>query len=120
MRTLSLITLPQTLVRLFYVSLRSQALQQQYTVLCMHYGITLWAYLSEPLVKESKFDGKTTTLRAQVDTLLLRMCYGEVYGNIAREENGWLSRGKFITLLTFELSSFRGNGFLVFTEFFAL
>jgi len=29
----------------------------------MHYGITLWAYLSEPLVKElqtSKFDGKAT------------------------------------------------------------
>ena len=32
---------------------------------CMHYGITLWAYLSEPLVKDtvrqsqtSKFDGK--------------------------------------------------------------
>ena len=40
------ITLPQT-VRLFYVSLRSQAPQQQYTIHCMHYGITLRAYLSE-------------------------------------------------------------------------
>ena len=32
-----------------YVSLRSQVPQQQYTVhcMCMHYGITLWAYLSE-------------------------------------------------------------------------
>ena len=93
------ITLPQT-VRLFYISLRSQAPQQQYrhraqflffdakawpqsqtdlftytTVLhCGHTffrridliysGIALWAYLSEPLVKDShkrlKFDGKTT------------------------------------------------------------
>ena len=94
LRTLSLSfltkTLPQT-VRLFYISFRSQAPQQQYTVLsfssmrrhghchkltssraltlhvvlhcrriylsqthrpialhCMHYGITLWAYLSKP------------------------------------------------------------------------
>ena len=54
----------------FYVSLHSQAPQQQYTVHCMHYGITLWAYLSELLVKDShkhlKFNGKTTILRAQV------------------------------------------------------
>ena len=57
-----LITLPQT-VRRFYVSLRSQAPQQQYTVLSflrckgmatftnwplhVHHGITLWAYLSQ-------------------------------------------------------------------------
>ena len=47
------LTLPQT-VRLFYVSLRSQAPQQQYTIQCMHYSIyTLWAYLSEQLVKDS-------------------------------------------------------------------
>ena len=49
------------------------------------YGITLWAYLSEPLIKDShrhtsKFDGKATIPRA-------RTCYGEIYGNIAREEN---------------------------------
>ena len=25
--------------------------QQQYTLHCMHYGITLWAYLSEPLIR---------------------------------------------------------------------
>ena len=50
--TLSLITLPQTL-RLFYISLHSQAPEQQYIVHCMHYGITLWAYFSEPLVKDS-------------------------------------------------------------------
>ena len=62
----SLNTLPQT-VRLFYVSLRSQAPQQQYTVNCMHYGITLWAYLSELLVKELQTsDGKTTIPHAQV------------------------------------------------------
>ena len=36
----------------------------------MHYGITLWAYLSEPLVRQSqasirsKFDRKTTILCA--------------------------------------------------------
>ena len=66
----SLITLPQT-VRLFYISLRSQAPQQQYTVLSFssmrRHGhshkltsslwraprFTLWAYLSEPLVKDS-------------------------------------------------------------------
>ena len=36
---------------------------------CMHYGITLWAYLSEPHKRQSqmsKFDGKTIILRAQV------------------------------------------------------
>ena len=66
---------------------------------CMHYGITLWAYLSELLVKDShkrcfKFDGKTNNTvcsKSHDHTLPLRMCYGEVYGNIAREENGWLS-----------------------------
>ena len=70
LRTLSLssLTLPQT-VRLYNVSLLSQAPQQQYTVLSFSsmrrhvhshkltsscaYGITLWAYLSEPLVKDS-------------------------------------------------------------------
>ena len=65
---LQLITLPQT-ERFFYILLRSQAPQQQYTIHCMHYSIILWAHLSEPLVKESqmsKFDGKTTIPRAQV------------------------------------------------------
>ena len=39
----------------------------------------------------SKFDGKTTIVRAPthvITHLQLRTCYGEVYGNIAREENG--------------------------------
>ena len=89
---------------------------------CMHYGITLWAYLSEPLVKDShKRSTENTIPRApsHVITLPLRTCYGEVYGNIAREENGWLSHGirKFITLLTFELSDFRENGFLILLHF---
>ena len=41
---------------------------------------TLWAYLSEPLIKESqtsKFDGKATISHAQV-TLPLHMCYREL------------------------------------------
>ena len=76
---------------------------------CMHYGITLWAYLSEPLIKDS-----TACSKSRDHTLTLHTCCGEVYGNIAREENGWLSSDKFITLLTFELSSFRENCFLVY------
>ena len=36
------------------MSLRSQAPQQQYIVHCMHFGITLWAYLSELLVQDSR------------------------------------------------------------------
>ena len=92
---------------------------------CMHYGITLSAYLSEPLVKDSRKrlswrKTETTIPRAPSyhdHTLPLRTCYGEVYGNIASEENGWLSSRKFITLLTFELSSFRENGFLVLLHF---
>jgi len=43
------------------------------------------------------------------NTLPLSTCYGEIYGNIARKDK--LSRGKFIMLLTFELSSFRENSF---------
>ena len=54
----------------FLHSLHSQAPQQQYIVHCMHYAITLWAYLSEPLIKRqsqmSKFDGKATIPCAQV------------------------------------------------------
>ena len=40
-------------LRLFYISLHSQAPEQQYIVHCMHYGITLCAYFSELLVKDS-------------------------------------------------------------------
>ena len=87
------LTLPQTL-RLFYVSLHSQAPQQQYIVHCMHYGITLWAYLSEPLVKDSHKRLSSTekpqyrVLKSLDHTLPLRTCYREIYGNIACEENG--------------------------------
>ena len=90
---LSLITLPRT-VRLFYVSLCCQAPQQQCIVHCMHYGITLWAYLSETLVKDNHKHLSSTeksqyrVLKSLDHTLLLRTCYGEIYGNIAREEKG--------------------------------
>ena len=39
----------------------------------------------------SKFNGKQRAPTHMITHLLLRMCYGEVYGNIAREENGCLS-----------------------------
>ena len=102
---LSLITLRQTL-RLFYVSLRSQAPKQQYTVHCMHYSITLWAYLSELHVKDNQ-------------TLPLRTCYREVYGNIL-----YVKKMADLVVVTYvhntsnlELSSFRENGFLVLLHF---
>jgi len=57
----------------------------------MHYGITLWSFLSEPLghkhlslTKKPQYG----TLKSLDHTLPLGTCYGEVYGNIAREENG--------------------------------
>ena len=128
----SLITLPQT-VRLFYafhcvlrlsnssntvLSFFSSRCEGMATVtnwpLHMHYGITLWAYLSQThrphpryyiegiafwtsrkrQSQTSQFDGKTTILRAPthvITNLPLHTCYREVYGNTAREENGWLS-----------------------------
>ena len=57
------------------------------------YDITLWTYLSEPLVKDSHIRLSSTekqhcVLKSLNHTLPLRTCYGEVYGNIAREENG--------------------------------
>ena len=60
----------------------------------MHYSITLWAYLSEPLVKDSHKRLSSTekpqyrVLKSLDHTLPLRTCYGEIYENIAREENG--------------------------------
>ena len=52
LRTLSLIANSSS-DRLFYVSLCSQAHQQQYIVYYIHYGIALWTYIFEPLVKDS-------------------------------------------------------------------
>ena len=55
----------------------------------MHYGILLWAYLSEPLVKDShkRLTGLSATEKPRDHT-----CYGEVHGNIAsspaRAKNG--------------------------------
>jgi len=68
-----------------------------YIVHCMHYGTTLWAYLSEPLIKDSHKRLSLTEkpqycmLKSLDHTLLLCTCYGEIYRNIACEENGWLS-----------------------------
>ena len=45
------------------------------------------------------------------------MCYGVVYGDIAHEENGWLCRGKFITLLTFELNSSEKTALQFYCDF---
>ena len=80
----SLATCPQT-VKLFYVSLHSQAPQQQYTVHCMHYSITLWACLSEPLVKDGCKHLSSTEkpqyhmFKSFDHTLPLHTCYREVY-----------------------------------------
>ena len=76
LQTLFLLTLPQT------VSLRSQGPQHQYTVHCMHFGITLLAYISEPLIKDSQKRLSLTKkphyrmLKSLDHTLPLRMCYG--------------------------------------------
>ena len=65
-----------------------------YTVHCMHYGIILWAYLSELLVKDSHKHlslmekPQYCMLKSLDHTLPLRTCYGEIYGNIACKENG--------------------------------
>ena len=54
----------------------------------------IWAYLSETLIKDSNKRLSSTEndnvmyYKSLDHTLLLRTCYGEVYGNIAREENG--------------------------------
>ena len=63
----------------------------------VHYRITLWAYLSEALVKGSHKRLSSTenphtyihrVLKSRDHTLPLRTCNGEVYGNITREESG--------------------------------
>ena len=114
----------------FLRSLRSQAPQQQYTVLSLssmwrhghshkltssralrYYTVGIPFQMHRPNLQYctvgipfwtshkrqsqmSKFNGKTTIparSNSHDHTLPLRTCYGEVYGNIAREENGWLS-----------------------------
>ena len=122
---LLLITLTQT-VRLFYVSLRSQAPQQQYTVHCMHYGITLWAYLTEPLVKDShkrlsstekpQYCACSSRLITHYHYVRATEIYTETL-HVKKMVDVQHSHGKFITLLTFELSSFRENGLLVLLHF---
>ena len=54
-----------------------------YTIHCMHYGITLWAYLSEPLIKDghkrlsSMEKLQYNVLKSLDHTLPLRMWYTE-------------------------------------------
>jgi len=63
-----------------------------------------WAYLSEPLVRHRHLvtiylrqKSKAQYLVLQVDHILpICTCYGEVYRNIAQEENGWLNCGELI------------------------
>ena len=67
------------------------------------YGIALWAPHSEPLVKDRhllKFDGKIPKYCVLQVTWshTHRMCYREVYGNIAHAQNGWHSRGLPVSL----------------------
>ena len=63
-----------------------------HTVYRMHYGITLWAYLSEPLSHKCLVSltekPQYRVLKSLDHTLPLCTCYGEVYRNIACEENG--------------------------------
>ena len=55
----------------------------------LHCGYT---YLSDPLIKDShkrlSLMGNIACSKSRDHTLPLRTCYGEVYGNIARRENG--------------------------------
>ena len=89
----------------------------------VQYGITLWANLSESLVKDnhkrlsSMEKPHYRVLQVTWSHITVMYVLRKVYGNIVCEENGWLSHGKFIILLTFELSSFRENGFLVLLDF---
>ena len=46
-----------------------------------------------PSAITGKFDGRKVCSKSRDHTLPLRMCYGEVYGNIAHEENGSLIQG---------------------------
>ena len=86
-----LITLPQT-VRLFCISLHSQAPEQQYTVHSMHYSVTMTVCIPfwTAWAQMSTFDRKAryrVLFKSLDHTLPLRTWYREIYGNIAREEN---------------------------------
>ena len=78
---------PQTVsLRLFYVSMCSQAPQQQNTAHCMDYGITLWAYHSELLGHKCLSLTEKPQYCVLKSHYRLRMCYREVYRNIACEK----------------------------------
>ena len=111
----SLITLPQTVRHsMFHCILRLP----NSSTLCFPL-LTCWTSRKRQS-QTSKLDGKTATAcsKSLHHTLPLRTCCREVYGNMHVEKMADLvAAGKFITLLTFELSSFRENGFLVLLHF---
>ena len=138
--SLSSLTLPQT-VRVFNISLHSQTPQQQYTMLsfssmrrhghshkltssrALRYytlGIPFWTSRKRQPQK-SKYNWKTTTCFNLRDHTF-SYHYVRVTRGIRKHctWRKWLtyhSRSKFITLPTFELSSFRENGFFVLLLF---
>ena len=92
---------------------------------CMHYGIALWAQLSEPLVKDKvRLKNHNTACSKLRDHNYRYVRVTERYTETSHvKKKKWLnyrSCGKFITLLTFELSGFREPGFLFFAAFSAL
>ena len=89
------------------------------------YDITLWAYLPEPIVKDSQ---KSLSLTEKPQYRVLQLTWSHItityvlWRGIRKHcmWRKWLtycSCGKFITRLTFELSSFRENGFLFLPHF---
>ena len=82
------------------------------------YGITLWTCFSKPLVKDSHKSVSSTQYR-----MLQVRTWSQIIVMYVLRRGIWkhwtwrkwltcLSRCKFITLLTFELSSLKENGFL--------
>ena len=105
----SLVTLSQT-ERLFYVSLRSQVPQQQYTVLSFSSNhAKAWPQSQTDLFTCTTVLHCGNTFLRRIDllhsiacTTVLHCGHPQVYK---------------LTLLTFELSSFRENGFLFLLHF---
>ena len=102
LQTLSLITLSLTLrFSTFHCILRlpNNSTSSIACTTVLHCGHIL-------LVKNSHKRLRSTekpwyrTLKSLDHTLSLRMCYRELYGNIAYEENGWIGRSN-VSLLPF-------------------
>ena len=89
---------------------------------CMHYGITLWAYLSEPLVKDSHKCLSLTEIPRAPSHVITHYRYIRVTERYTetlhvKKMADLVAVYNCITLLTFELSSFRENGVLVLLHF---